>query len=211
MTYPASWTALVNLISVEVVSRLAAAGYPALCPSIDGVTPGKIQIGESFVNEQGSPPRVLFVPKGFDFANERSVATRMNGSTNVEGRAQAAQRAIARQWKTFEVQVWGLNFSDQVTPAPDAALDYDATQALSEIVWQACQFKAPGCWRTTRGEIDPKSPTLMKLGRIFVWDLGLDTPIADTALPFAPNGVTSAGTSKLQPNDGTIAPEIGCS
>lgn len=185
--YPATWTQLVTDISDEVVARLAAAGYPPLTPEIDGTT-GAIQIGPQFVAEQGAPPRVLFVPRGFDFSNERSVVSR-GPLTGNDYRPELAQRAIARQWKRFEVQCWGCHFTTQTTPAPDPALDYDAAQALSEIVWQACQSICAGVWRTTSGEIDPSAPTLARTGRVFVFDLALDTPILDTTLAFAPHTV----------------------
>ena len=109
-----------------------------------------------------------------------------------EKAAMLGERAIARMWKSFKVYCWGCNFSDQVTPAPDPALDYDAAQALSEIVWQSCQAIAAGVWRgegTVAIDGQGNVPTLVRLGRVFIFDLALDTSVLDTALQFAPSGV----------------------
>ena len=146
MPYPATWTALVSDINTEVVARLAKAGYPALTPEIDG-SAGKILIGPQFPAEFSSPPRVVFVPQPSKLEGPtRSVMGRA-GMPAPEQAAMLSTRAIARMWKSFKVYCWACNFSDQVTPSPDPALDYDAADAMAGIVWQSCQAIAAGVWR----------------------------------------------------------------
>lgn len=189
--YRPTWTALVSNMSTTLVSLLAQQGLPPLTPEIDG-SAGAIQIGPQFVAEQGSPPRVLMIPKTFPFENTREVQT--PNVTPPHTNPTWAQRAIGLQWKTFEVQCWGCNFSNQGTPAPDPALDYDAAQILAETVWQAAQLLAAGVWRTTAGTIDPQAPTHMRVGRVFVFDLAFSTPAPDIALTYAPNPTTGKAT-----------------
>jgi hypothetical protein len=194
--YRSTWVALVQALSADVVARLAAAYLPPLTPEIDG-TPGAIQIGPQFVAEQGSPPRVLMIPRGFEFENNKDPGNYLvNGA--ISGGNTQTPRAIAVQWKRFEVQCWGCNFSNQTTPSPDPALDYDAAQALAEIVWQAAQGTSAGVWRTQSGIVDPGAPTLVRVGRVLSFDLALSTPVADTTLPYAPTGTGPA----LQPPHG---------
>ena len=184
--YRSTWVALVGLISADVVSSLAAAGLPPLSLGIDG-SPGQIQIGPQFVAEQGSPPRILMIPRGWDEEQTRDVtAARKNG---VEYGNSQTPRAIAMQWKRFEVQCWGMNFTDQNTAAPDPALDYDAAQILAELVWQSAQRLAAGVWRSAKGDIDPGAPYLVREGRLFIFDLAMLTPIPDVTLGYAPSNV----------------------
>lgn len=180
--YRSTWVALVGLISADVVSSIAAAGLPPLALGVDG-SAGAIQIGPQYVAEHGTPPRILMIPRGWDEEQTRDVtAARKNG---VEYGNSQTPRAIAMQWKRFEVQCWGCNFTDQVTPAPDPALDYDAAQILAELVWQSAQRLAAGVWRSEKGEIDPKAPFLDRIGRVFIFDLAMLTPIPDVTLGYA--------------------------
>lgn len=193
--YRSTWVALVAAISADVVSRLADAKLPPLTPNIDG-SPGAIQIGPQFVYEQGSPPRVLFIPKQWDI--DARDAGNFLGNNVIAGGNTQTPRSIGTQWKQFEVQCWGCNYDEQYVPNPDPALDYDAAQVLCEIVWQSAQGIASGVWRSKFGQIDPGAPSLIRTGRIFVFDLALSTPIPDVTLPYAPEGVSPA----LQPPNG---------
>lgn len=194
MSYPSTWVALVSLVSAEVVTRLAAAGYPALTPEIDG-TAGAILLGPQFRAENGFPPRIVFVPSklGIDAPN-RSVTSR-GPNVGADYSPELQQRAIGRQMKGFKVYCWGCNYSNQTTPAPDPALDYDAAQANAEIIIQACQSIGAGRYKATGGTIDGQgaTPTLVRTGRVFIFDLELDTAILDTALAFAPSNVAPNG------------------
>lgn len=188
--YRATWSALVSDISSELVSRLAAAGLPPLTPEINGA-PGAIQIGPQFVAEAGSPPRVLMIPKQWDLEASRDNGNYLS-SGHIAGGNTQTPRAIGLQWKQFEVQCWGCAFSEQFLPAPDPALDYDAAQILAELVWQSVHAVAAGVWRSQFGQIDPGAPSLMRVGRVFTFDLALSTPVPDVQLPYAPNGVAPA-------------------
>ncbi len=197
MPYPSTWVALTNLVSAEVVSRLAAASYPALTPEIDGSV-GAIVLGPQFPYENSSPPRINFVPTSLGIeAPNRSVTSR-GPSVGADYLPELQQRAIGRQMKGFKVYCWGCNYSDQVTPAPDPSLDYDAAQTLAEIVIQSCQSIAAGRFTAKGGMIDGQnSPVLVRVGRVFIFDLALDTAILDTAQAFAPKGVAGNPVIKM--------------
>ena len=193
MPYPATWTALVAAVNADVVARLAAAGYPALNLGIDG-SPGQIEMGPAFQAENHSPPYVVFVPKTSPIEGPTRFVTGRAGMSDQERKAMLSRRAIARMWKTWIVFCWGCNFSDQTTPAPDPALDFDAAQALAEIVFQSCQGIAADAWKPGAAiEIDQTS--LVRIGRVFTFDLALDTPVLDTAQAFAVG--VAAGPGKV--------------
>jgi len=189
--YRATWTAIVSALSTDVVARLAAAGLPPLTPEIDG-TPGAIQLGPQFVCEQSSPPRIVMIPDDFDFETSRDVVS-PNGRAS--GNRTWDPRAIGVQWKRYQVQCWGCNYSDQTTPAPDPALDYDAAQILCEMVWQSAQAIAAGVWRTTKGTLDRRG--LVRMGRVITFDLSFSTPAPDVRLPYAPHGVNPNPTTEI--------------
>ena len=155
MAYPSTWVALVSAINTEVVARLAAAGYPALTQEIDG-SAGKILLGSSFPAEFSSPPRVVFVPQPSKLEGPtRSVMGRA-GMPAPEQAAMLSTRAIARMWKSFKVYCWACNFSDQVTPSPDPALDYDAADAMAGAVRSAMGWK-PRYLATTNSRCTSKA------------------------------------------------------
>lgn len=203
--YRSTWAALVQALSTDVVARLAAAGLPPLTQEIDG-SPGAIRMGPQYVAEQSSPPRIVMIPKSFDFLNERDVVQTYQKGKSIDNTQ--TPRAIAMQWKEFEVQCWGCNFTDQVTPAPDPALDYDAAQILAEIVWQAAQGIAAGVWRTQKGTVNT-DPTLIRVGYVITFDLALYTPIPDTTLSYAPPTVKPVLTTEIIINGQLPAPPSG--
>lgn len=196
-TYRPTWTQIVTDLSNEVVSLLALAGLPPLTPEIDG-SPGRIQIGPQFVAEHGSPPRILMIPREFPFENSRDVVSPTGRPLN---NLTWPTRAIGVQWKTYEVQCWGCDFTSGL-PTPDPALDYDAAQGLAEIVWQAAQALAAGVWRTTRGKVD-QSPALIRLGHVFTFDLALSTPAPDIPIGYVPIGTKANATTKISINGGS--------
>ena len=181
--YRSTWVALVQALSSALVTRLAAQGLPPLTTEIDG-SAGSILIGPQYVYENLSPPRVLMIPRSFPFENSRDVVS-PTGVAHLNKTWDP--RAIGLQWKTYEVQCWGCNFTDQVTPAPDPALDYDAAQILCEMVWQSAQAIAAGVWRTTSGKLDENA--IIRFGRVITFDLAFSTPVPDFTLPYAPSNV----------------------
>ncbi len=207
--YRSTWVALVAAISADVVNRLALAGLPPLTLEIDG-SAGAIQIGPQFVAEQSSPPRILFVPKGWtDLENNRDVVQTYQSGTSIDNTQDP--RTIAMQWKRFEVQCWGCDFSvvgGSQVPTPSPAYDYDAAQILAETVWQAAQGTAAGVWRSGPGEIDPGREAVVRIGRVFVFDLALHTPVPDTILAYA-RSPKANGTTEIVINGQPPAPPSG--
>lgn len=208
MSYAATWTGLVTAISDEVVARLSAAGMPPLNPMPDG-SDGRILIGRENVSANWAPPKIVMVPTGFRMG-PRSTASPMMSAP--DRRAEMADGSIVTQWKQFEVHVWNCNFVDQATPAPNPDLDWDAVDALYNVLWQACQNVAAGMWATKQGTIDRNANEWARLGRYAIFDLELSTPVLRDMVPlsFVPNGTIAKATTNLQPADGG-APEVGCS
>lgn len=209
--YFSTWVEMVSRLSAEVATRMAAAGYPPLNKEIDGSV-GSIVIGPQFVAEQGFPPRILMIPRRFDFeANTWDVVNTYKGGTPISSAWNP--RPIAKQWKQYEVQCWGCNFTSPspgvFTAAPDPALDYDAAEQIAEILWQSAHAIAAGVWRSKEGEIDDGAPTHNRVGRVFKFDLALMTPIPDTALGYAPSNVKAQSTVEMIINGQPPAPPSG--
>lgn len=204
MPYAATWTQLVTDISNDVVSRMAAAGMPPL-------TDGQILMGRQHLGEHSFPPKIVLIPTGFR-VGPRSATSR--GDTQ-EINTINLERPIGTQFKQFEVHVWGCNYvydTDTSTwvPTPDPNLDWDAVDAVYNIVWQSVHALAAGIWTTRSGTIDKGATQYQRVGRYAVFDLELATPILDTALQFAPSDTSGKLTTKFQPADGGTA-ETGCS
>jgi hypothetical protein len=180
--------ALVAAISADVVSRLAAAGYPAL-------TDGSILIGRQHVDEESAPPRIVFVPSSSSFTIGEPYGVFV-GSTR-----QAPSPDMFRQWQQrpihterlrFEVHVWGA-----ASPPDPNGGDFDATQALYqtliESLWNTAQTAyelGEGVWADQqRGQAQ-----LQKLGHEFVLEITIDTPVLDALLGYAPSTTVTQTT-----------------
>lgn len=183
--YRATWGPLIALLSTEVIRRIDLYGLPPLTPGVDG-SPGRITMSAAAANEISAPPRINAIPIEFPFENTRDVVS-AQGATQPQLNKTWNPRSFASQGKTFLIQCWGMNFSDRVTPASDPEADYEAAQALAEIVWQSAQAIAPGVWRTTSGKVD-RNPSIVRQGHIIEFDLAFGTPIVDTTLAYAPIG-----------------------
>jgi hypothetical protein len=211
MPYAATWTQIVTDISNDVVARLAAAGMPPLTPMPNG-NPGKILLGPDWVGQHNFPPTIVFIPKGFR-VGARSVTSR---GDNTEILALMSQRAIRTQFKQFEVHVWGCNYDSDgapvptFTPNPDPDLDWDAVDAMYNILWQSVHALAAGIWETKSGTIDRGASKYQRVGRYAIFDLEIATPVLDTAQGFAPSDTSGKLTTKLQPAQGGT-PSTGCS
>ena len=200
-TYTATWTARVSALSSAVVASLALNDLPPLCVNIDG-SPGGILLGPQYVAEHGSPPRIVMIPKGGDVTDIDMSSYMTPPTPPITDPDQVAEHlnpAIVTLWKSFTVQCWGCWFDSSGNPAPDPAKDYDAAQALCELVWQQAQEIAAGCWRSKRLEIDKGAPKLARIGRIFAFDLALSTPVTRHYYPAetGPNPTVAQPTVEL--------------
>lgn len=195
--------ALIDAISDNVVSSLAAASYPAL-------TDGEILIGRQYQFEGSAPPRIVFVPTKSVFPDKdvyNRSPTGGAGPYTAEQLAQNQNRSIRSENITFEVRCWGAS------PTNDPGLDFDYTQALYQQVIRSIDHLALGSYIIGAGDwTDAKftSGQLIRDGREMVFSVTFMTPILERleALPLAPNNVVAENTDKLELPTGQI--ETGC-
>jgi hypothetical protein len=168
---------LIALVSANVVTGLAAAGYPAL---VDGA----ILIGGQHVYEHSSAPRIVFVPAASTFGvRDPASPSRVSGADIAEQQAQWLQHPIASEMITFEVHCWGA----ATTGNPDD--DYDVTQALYQQILMSLHLLCEGCYRILPGKWTSgtaQGTQLGKLGQEFVFGVEFSTPVLGELLAFAP-------------------------
>jgi len=177
---------LVESISNDVSTALAAAGYPPL-------TDGKILIGQQHIQEYSSPPKIVMVPKGSTFY-ERDFYSRsqVEGYPSAEILLQWAQRAIHQDWVRFDVHCWGV--ADP--PDPEGG-DFDATQVLYQAVIQSLHRLALGSYKLGPGtwvDQNENVAQLQKLGHWFMFSVELFTPVLDQLLSYVPSGTIGSAT-----------------
>jgi hypothetical protein len=185
-------TDTVDLISADVVARLAAASFPAL---VDG----GILIGDEYPAEQMAPPRVLFVPIGSSFPPKDTYAA--NATDRL---AEAASRSLITDAVMYEVHCWAARPIDST----DTKLDYSACAFLYQMVIRSILLIAPGSNVIGAGKWT-KGARMNRDGREFVFQLTLLTPVVEQTLLYAPSNTTVTRTTVLNPNDGG-SPETGC-
>jgi hypothetical protein len=194
---------IVSAISEVVVDLLADAGYAPL-------TDGKILLGRQHHAEHSAPPRIVIIPLKSTFGpKDVYSASRVaqNHPYGPEALAQIRQRSIATDRVTFEVRCWGV--SPKAEPDPDD--DIDVTQALYQAVIEATHLLLVGSYELGRGEwIDAREGTTqhVHLGREFVFELTVATPVLDKLLPVAPSDVRGALSNTMIRPDG--AASTGC-
>jgi hypothetical protein len=96
-------------------------------------------------------------------------------------------------------------------PETDPDDDVDVTQALYQAVIEAVHRILVGSYELGRGEwIDAREGTTqhVHLGREFVFELTVATPVLDKLLPVAPNDVRGALSNTMVRPDG--ATSTGC-
>lgn len=194
---------LVSALSDAVVELLAEAGYAPL-------TDGKILLGRQHQAEHSAPPRIVIVPLKSTFGPKDAYsASRVAQSQPyaAEALAQIRQRSIATERVTFEVRCWGVSPEAE----PDFDDDIDVTQALYQAVIEAVHMLLVGSYELGRGEwIDAREGTTqhVHLGREFVFELTVATPVLDKLLPVAPSDVSGALSNTMVRPDG--ATSTGC-
>lgn len=179
-------------LSADVVTALAAGGYPSL---VDG----GILFGPARVYEGSRPPRIIVTPLSSVFgAPDLYSASATLGTT--ERRKQAVMKVQHSERVTFEVRCWGGS------DAGSLVADYDLTRSLYHCVLASLQRLAPNHGLDKQGAFTTAGP-LSSLGREFVFTTWLDTPVLDTLVPYvdstyyAPAAVSPVNT--LTFNDAT--------
>jgi hypothetical protein len=210
--------AIVAAISNQVVTRLDAAGFPPLAE-------GRILLGRQAQFQQHAPPRIIMTPTNSDFSGAEAYSRQpmVSGSMSAEGRAQHAQRSILTDHIRFEVACWGASVDED--PAVQRDDDYDVTQALYHAVLQAVACPplddpqgAAVAGPFTSGGVEADGGRWVDatfaagqvnvLGRTFVFNLTLATPVLDRLFAYAPSDVKAAPKTFLTAADGST--DQGC-
>lgn len=184
--------ALVAAISDDVIAAFAAASLP---PLVDGA----ILLGRQHVSEQSSAPRIVFIPKSSTFP-AKDVSSRSTSSNAAERAVMRDARALRGDWKTFEVHCWGI------ADPPDPDDNYDATETLYQQVIRSIHLLCPNMYQIESGSWNDET-LLVTLGREFVFDVTIRTPVLDVILEQVPPGTVGQIDVSLQPADGS-APEV---
>lgn len=211
---------IIRDISDDVVAKLAAAGYPPLCPLQDGSV-GRILVGTAANYEQVSPPRIIFEPMGSKFGVAEYASASATLDT-LERRNQAALRTIAAEDIEFNVRCWGA------AGTGDPVDDYDVTRALYHQVRASLQSRLPGAFSIESSGKFTVSSNINRDGREYVFGVTFLTPVMGDLVPYAianrtpaeraavveglyaPAGVTANGTDRLVLPNGSGSSEPGC-
>jgi len=193
---------LVDLISDDVVTQLAASGY---APLVDG----QILLGRQNQYEESAPPRIIFIPSTSAFT-AKDVYDRSVAASDANRLAQQRNPSILTDSVTFEVRCWGICPS---TDPDDRVYDFDFTQTLYQQVIRSVNSLALGSYSVGRGEwtnSKTNASQVVSNGMEFVFQLTFNTPILKLleALPHAPSDVAPGVTDTLILPSGLSGP--GC-
>ena len=188
---------IVGAISDEVVSRLAAKGYP---PLVDG----RILYGRSEQFGSSAPPRIIFTWMGSTYST-RDYYSPEQQPFGTERKAQYAAKPIAQDAVEFEVRCWGRGDGSQID-------DDDMTRTLAHAVIVSVQSLAPGS-RVVDGSGRVTTATFAasqqaRAGSELVFGVTLLTPVLRDILPYAPSDVRSVHESSLVTPTGDSS--VGC-
>lgn len=178
---------IVSQISDAVVQRLVDAGYPPLVA-------GKILLGEQYLSENASPPKIVFVPQGSRYSSKdiTSAAPLLQATPlTAEQLIEISNRPVLTEEFTFAVYCWGrTNTETDPTKIPDD--DYDFARTLSHAVIAACDDLARGVYTVEPGTWTPSG--LINYGRVYVFGITFATPVLSVLLPFVPPGTLGSAT-----------------
>lgn len=180
---------------VPLVGNGAWTGGGTIVPAL---TDGQILLGRNSIPEHSAPPRIVLVPRtiGVGPDDMSMPATRTD-----EGQAQTLQRALGSDAPSFDVHCWG-----QKLPTPDASGDYDVALAIAQAVKSSSQllFGQASSWGSgTWDDEKERAVQLIGAGRLLTFSLSVDIPVLDTALTFAPAGIS--GQVTIQSNTPEVA------
>ncbi len=186
---------LLTLLNAQVVTRLAAAGFPALCANADG-SAGSILFGPAAAFETYAPPRVILEPIGMQ-TRVRDINSATTPYNSAERRQELVMRAIASGDLTFMLHCWG------VAGTGSPVDDYDQAIALVDCVRASLHHIAPGAYQIEESGKWIAGTNVSSVGRAMSMGLTLYRPILATLLPFdatkqyAPPAVKPAFTETI--------------
>lgn len=187
---------LIAAVSAELVSSLVTAKLPPL-------SDGKILAGERGVALPGSPPRVVFIPTGSEFAGV-SYGGAIRKADNVTGLSAERRRQHAQHSVATDVQLFNVHVQGNVT-APDGFAQWDATQRYAHLVIRALSQQAHGGYELRGGEwTEPEGPVSQTAqgSREYVLAIALHTPVLAKASEYVPEGTSILVETTLESPDG---------
>jgi len=133
----------------------------------------RVYVGASHVREEGSPPRVVFVPRG------ESIIPGTDGRSG-ESTSPGLTRVVAVRVVDVEAHIWGakLDGSGKASPAATEMEHLDAAEQLvSDVIVAAHRTTWGYQVRPVRGEWESETGGLLKLGFQYVlhfeWRIGV--------------------------------------
>lgn len=187
-------------LNTDVVSALAAGGYPAL-------TDGAILFGSSRVAEQSRPPRIVVEPLGMAIG-ATDIYSRTMTSDSSERRKQNVMRAVASERFAFRVRCWGG------TATSNMVADYDLARTLMHATLASLQRLAPNHGLPAKAQW-ASGGNVNVLGVELSLETWIDMPILDSLLPF--NAATQYAPATVSPvttdtwtDAATGGTEVGC-
>ena len=151
---------------------------------------GRILLGAENVNNETSPPHIVFVPTDsrFDMKPTPSAGVGPNGTL-------AAQLSNAWTWtdaKRFGVEVWAAQYINGVL-ASDFDQDWAFLENTRDILIQQISLLMMGAFRLNPGKWSESKPRDAKydiVGRRFEFTLDIMSPVLPTAVSLVPPGTS---------------------
>lgn len=142
------------------------------------------QIGEEFLKQQDSPPRIVIVPRRteFDFSQY---------CPPVAGITAAPSPSIYRQWLIFEAHIWGDPDSSRVSTTVQPFYDFNSTIELQrEFLWSMYTQCTGGSFRPDGAEWVEDTHN-DRHGRVLVTTFRIASPVTEGPFTFMPYSVVS--------------------
>lgn len=150
-------------------------------------TSGRILCGEEHIYEQADAPRAVMVPRRSKF-QARSVTNPRTIASVTEQQRQELARSIRTEVVSFEVHVWGA----LIAAADDPAIGFDYAREIYHQIIRSAHLRCAGVVTPESGQwVDQaeNATQIAKRGREFVFEIGIQTPVPDRALTYAPTNV----------------------
>ena len=157
-----------------MISDIATALFHNLYVAGVRLTDGQILLGEEYVHQESTPPRIVMVPRTGEWGPPSASSLPTPGRA---GAASGVYKPIASRHVAIETHVWGE--------------DYDHTEALMHALLVAAHDAAANVLEITSEEWVTTSE-LGKLGREAVCMFIAQIPVTRAAYPYVDGGSITA-------------------
>lgn len=169
-------------------------------------TDARILLGAEYIEELSGAIRVVFVPRRTTY-EARNIAGAWNASSLADGEHDRQRKTpsfrTAVEW--YEVHIWGFDYFTS-EPIERGRKSFGTCKLIEHQIIRSAQSRAATCYELGAGgfkDQDEDSPSRMKLGHDYVFQLGFPTPITREAVLLSPVGTTIDAALSLQLAGGT--------